>query len=148
MIKTEIVSSPLSDKPYIRRYMLWFTKRLCINIIYGDTEFVHSHPWNYFTLILWGGYDEKLIINGNEVTKRRYPGYFSFRKYSTYHRLCPIGSCAVTLFYRGKPKVGYTNFLINGKKIRDAKYWLMSGLTKKDLKEVDKNSTLKKDNIC
>lgn len=113
--------------------MPWFTNRICINVMYDDIDILHSHPWNYFTLMLWGGYDETILIDGKEVTKRRYPGWFSFKKYTDYHKVNPIRKRAITLFIRSKDKINGTRFYINGKAIRDMKYWKSLGCTRKQM---------------
>ena len=63
LINKQIVSLPSDDKKftYIVRYMPWFTSRVMVNFIYGDSGVLHSHPWSYFTFILWGGYKETII---------------------------------------------------------------------------------------
>jgi hypothetical protein len=135
LFKKEIIRLPLDDNDTKRivRYSLPFTDRLCINVMYGDIDILHSHPWNYFTLMLWGGYDETILIDGKEVTKRRYPGWFSFKKYTDYHKVNPIRKKAITLFIRSKDKINGTRFYINGKAIRDMKYWKSLGCTRKQM---------------
>jgi hypothetical protein len=137
LFKKEILRLPSENNKIKRivRYSLSFTDRLCINVMYGDIDILHSHPWNYFTLMLWGGYDETVLIDGKEVTKRRYPGWFSFKKYSDYHRVNPIRKKAITLFIRSKDKINGTRFYINGKVIRDAKYWKSIGCTREQMQQ-------------
>lgn len=110
--------------------MPWFTNRVCINVLYSDLPLPHSHPWNYFTLILWGGYEEKI----GESTKIRYPGYFSYRQHDKFHVLKPLGKRAITFFVRGKLKT-YTKVLIDGKEKRDVKHWLDMGCTKQQIND-------------
>jgi hypothetical protein len=119
--------------PYIVRYVPWFTDKVMINVIYGDSKVLHSHLWNYFTLILWGGYRETVIKDGQLVVKNRYPGWFSFRKHSEYHYLEPIKKKAITLFIRGKNKSNSYKYLVDGKEIRDVKYWMSLGCTRKQM---------------
>lgn len=140
MIKREKLTSPVDGRVYMTRYMPWFTKRLCINIIESDTEFMHNHPWDYFTLILWGGYRETVLVNGKETVKLRYPGYFSFRKYDNYHFVQPIKGRTITLFYRSKNKTKNTKFLINGREINELKYWYTTGISKSKLRNLSKNN--------
>lgn len=135
LIKKEVVYLPIENNEFehIVRYMPWFTNRVCINVMYGDIRVLHSHPWNYFTLMLWGGYDETVIIEDTRVVKRRYPGWFSFKKYSDYHRIEPIGKRAISLFIRGRERIKYTKFLVDGKEIRDIKYWKSIGCTREQI---------------
>lgn len=110
--------------------MPWFTDRVCINIIYTDIEHLHSHPWDYFTLILWGGYYETVYEDGKETTYTRRPGYFSRRSHGTFHRISPIKRVAVTFFIRSKKitKMGFAKYIVNGKVMSGAKYWLQRGI--------------------
>jgi len=133
-IRKEIVGTPRNDQPFIVRYMPWFTDRICLNIIYDDFGLLHSHPWNYFTLILWGGYKEEMLVNGKVVTKNRYTGYFTYRKKTQYHAITPLKKKAITLFIRGKLE-SYTKFMINGSEMRDMKYWRMIGYNRQDLEK-------------
>lgn len=142
IFRKEFVASPVYEESsvevtYIKRYMFDFARNFCINFIEGDDSFphLHNHPWDYFTLIIWGGYFETVNEDGKEVTKRRGPGYFSFRKYSDYHRIRPIGKRAITLFWRGKMKQPSTQFLVDGKPMRDMKYWMKQGYSKEYVKK-------------
>jgi hypothetical protein len=128
MIKTEIVRDPKDGSVFIKRYMLWFTKKVCVNVIYKDYEHMHCHPWNYFTLILWGGYTETVISDGQTKTVNRYPGYFTYRNYTEFHKISPLKSKAVTLFFRSGLKSKFSKFLVDGKTLPGAKYWLMQGV--------------------
>jgi hypothetical protein len=136
LINKQIVSLPSDDKKftYIVRYMPWFTSRVMVNFIYGDSGVLHSHPWSYFTFILWGGYKETIIKDGKLVTKNRYPGWFSYRKYSNFHQVEPLGKRCITFFIRGK-EIKHTKFLVDGKEIRDIKYWRSIGCTRQEIDE-------------
>ena len=135
LIKKHIISLPAEDNQfiYVVRYMPWFTDRVMINVIHGDTQILHSHPWSYFTLMLWGGYRETFFKNGKLVVKNRYPGWFSYKKYSEYHQVKPIGKKSITFFIRGKEKIGYAKYLIDGKEVRDIKHWARLGCTRQQI---------------
>lgn len=127
MIRTEIIRDPSDGTVFIKRYMLWFTKRVCINVIYKDYEHMHSHPWNYATVILYGGYKETVIENDNEVSYDRKPGYVSSRTFTQFHKISPLKDKAITLFFRSNLKAKFSKFLVNGKIMPGAKYWLLQG---------------------
>ena len=132
LIRKEIVSHPGSDTPFIVRYMPWFTDQICINIIHSDFGLLHSHPWNYFTFILWGGYREELKVDGKITVKNRLPGYFSYRNMNQYHSLTPLKKKVITLFIRGKLQ-SYTKFLVDNKEVRDMKHWKSLGYSRTDM---------------
>lgn len=40
----------------------------------------HDHPWDFWTLVLWGGYVESVLLpDGTKKVQRRWPGQLSFR---------------------------------------------------------------------
>ena len=126
---------------YMVRYMFDFFRNVCINVILGDDMIpglkeqsrvsgLHNHPWDYFTLVLWGGYYETLVIDGEQVTKKRRPGWFAFRKYNEYHSLRPINKKAITLFIRFKRRQFCTYYMVDDKPISEVRYWLKQGYSK------------------
>jgi hypothetical protein len=134
LIRKEIITLPSEENKieHIVRYMPWFTNRICINVLYGDIDILHSHPWNFFSFILWGGYYETLVEETGVTTHTRKPGFFCFRTMNQYHIIKPIKKYAVTLFVRGKIE-SYTKFLVNGKEMRDSKFWLSQGYSKQEI---------------
>ena len=49
------------ETPYMTQYSLSFFPRLRLNIIDdGDFE-MHTHPWNFTSIILYGGGTKKLL---------------------------------------------------------------------------------------
>jgi hypothetical protein len=64
----------------------------------SDSADLHDHPWNYFTLILKGGYWEETP----EGVFWRGPGYFTFRKAESLHRLIVKENPCWTLFIHTK----------------------------------------------
>lgn len=64
------------------------------------TNFYHNHPFNYVSIILKGGYNDKTIdTKTGEIKYHRY-NIFSIikRKYSIYHRIEEVKGDTVTLF--------------------------------------------------
>lgn len=124
------MSDPLDPTSiYIKRYMLWFTKRVCINVIYKEQDYPHSHPWDYMTIILWGGYRETIYDeDGTETTFTRKPFYIGRSKYTTFHRLYPLKTPVITLFFRSKVIDKFLKFIIDGKVISGARHWGKMGV--------------------
>lgn len=128
MIKIEDVIDPRDGSIFIRRYMLWFTKRACINVMYKDYEHFHCHPWNYLTIIVWGGYKETVFEGDREVEYIRKPGYISRRSFDQFHKVEPVKRKAITLFFRSKPLAKFSKFKVDGQILTGAKYWLKQGV--------------------
>lgn len=140
LYKIERVFNPEDGSVYIERYMLWFTDRICINIMYGDIGHLHSHPWDFHTLILWGGYEETIYRKGCESTHKRLPGYLGTTTVEDFHKIQLIKSKAISLFIRSKKKTkfGFANFIVDGKVVSDVKYWKSKGIGISDLKKLEK----------
>lgn len=62
----------------------WF--EVYIHGIYMEDldEHLHNHPWKIWTMILWGGYFEK--IHTGRIRLRR-PGHISYAKISDFHKI-------------------------------------------------------------
>jgi hypothetical protein len=107
------------DNPiYLIRYSLmttpWFAIKLH-RILLSDDDCLHDHPWDFISVILWGGYVEETfsIINGytyrHTRSRKRYgPGSFLWRPSPSPHRLI-ISKPATTLVitFRKKRKWGF-----------------------------------------
>jgi hypothetical protein len=127
-------------EPYLIRWYLFRCKRfqICLHhILLSDYDCLHDHPWKFITLILKGGYYERIprydrlfktelgntidnILNGriiaNEVVKKWYgPGSLLGRPAKWKHALeLPEGKTAWSL-------------LIMFKKERDWGFWTSKG---------------------
>ncbi len=99
-----------NKNPYLIRYYLLFPDSvesertdIPMNIFIhqfcrSDDPIYHDHPWNYFTLILKGGYWE----HTPQGTFWRGPGHFRFNR-GGYHWIeCPEPNKTWTLFFRGR----------------------------------------------
>lgn len=64
-----------------------------------EDKHLHNHPWNIFTLILKGSYEEKLINNEKNMFKLtiREPGHFATRLKDSYHKINRVFSPVTTL---------------------------------------------------
>tara|TARA_Y100000768_G_scaffold387958_2_gene381184 strand:- start:131 stop:817 length:687 start_codon:yes stop_codon:yes gene_type:complete len=88
-----------NQEPYIMRYYLVFKNRnlFPFNVFIhkilksDDDKDLHDHPWNFFHLILSGGYWEETVINGdlNAGTEKiwRAPGYWNIVASDYKHRI-------------------------------------------------------------
>jgi hypothetical protein len=87
-----------SIKDYLHRFTLLRLGRLHIRIhsIKSEdiTPFQHTHPFNYISIILSGGYVEKIR---NEILTHK-TGKFLFRSHSTPHRISQCFENTRTLF--------------------------------------------------
>jgi len=77
-----------SDELHFRRWRVislpWFS--IYIHGIYkaDEDEYLHNHPWNIWTMILWGGYFEKLR-GGNY--RLRTPGHMTYSNTKAFHKI-------------------------------------------------------------
>jgi hypothetical protein len=93
-----------ADSPYLTRYTLvstrWF--QLCVHVFHrSDADELHDHPWNFWTLILWRGYDERVsslsMPHSSQLLHHR-AGAFLYRPAEHMHRvILREGKPAVTL---------------------------------------------------
>jgi hypothetical protein len=88
------------DQDYMWRLILircWLF-RLYIHIfVDSDDECQHDHPWDFISLILWGGYWE---VDKNKKKKWHGPGSVLFRRASWQHQvIIPKGKRAYTIVF-------------------------------------------------
>lgn len=102
---------------YMHRWILetpWFTIRLHHILRSDEDRALHDHPWDFVSLILWGGYTEVTQwyspkgVDGLSGPRYDYfyrrfgPGNIIRRKASDLHRLeLPEGKTAWTLVFTG-----------------------------------------------
>lgn len=114
--------------------------KICINVIHQDTPDLHTHPWDYLTIILFGGYYERLLVNG--VIQKRKCGFGTilFRKSDQFHGIDLIGKKSVSLFIKLSKKTENTRWIKDGIEQGEAVFWLKQGYKKEDLKKMFKSS--------
>jgi hypothetical protein len=124
--RKRIIMDRTDSEPYLERYYVLFKERVKFpynifvhKFLKGDPDDVHDHPWNYFTIILSGGYYEWIPqFNADgakncEVRKWRGPGSFRFGRMHNYHRIeLKPGVNAWTLFFVG-PRKREWGFLVD-----------------------------------
>lgn len=145
--------------PYMDRYWLlriggdpdgypWFGARIH-HIRSSDSQHFHDHPWNFFSLILWGGYWEEqplkhlgsplfdAELHWDRETRESYVrtwrgrGSWVFRRATTWHRLrltdmprnppAPIEG-TWTLFITGRQVQDTWGHLVDGVKVPQRVY--------------------------
>lgn len=83
---------------------------------------LHDHPFDFSTRVLWGGYWEHLLVNGEEVRVWRKPGTVIFHRAEDLHRLeLEDGRQTWTLFWCG-PKYREWGFLTKDGWVDEATY--------------------------
>jgi len=68
---------------YMRRYRLIHNKLFCLYIhrfFKSDDETHHDHPWNFFTWVIDGGYDEERLISKTYSKFKVWPASFEKKK--------------------------------------------------------------------
>ena len=87
---------------HFQRWSIFSSKKFSIYIhkIYKHDEdkFVHSHPWNLWTIILQGSYDEKLMLKEGKfkTVKRRFL-HFAFRSREAFHKIEKVHEPVISL---------------------------------------------------
>lgn len=114
--RKRIIYDRQGHEPYLTRYYLFIKdrKKFPFNVMLhkihrsdSDPE-LHDHPWNFFTIILNGGYWEWTPIYnsvGEYISDKKTwkgPGSIIFHKSTDYHRLeLPDNTTTTTLFFMG-----------------------------------------------
>lgn len=125
---------------YGTRYSIFgLIDRICINVIYDDIDYFHSHPWDYVSIILWGGYKETIWKDGKETVKIHKIGSIIRHKHSDFHRLKVLNKRTINLFFMSKKKRTHINIVRDNKPIHEAKFWLLEGISIKTLKNIYNN---------
>lgn len=94
-------------KPYLIRITLFKCSYFSVKIhkaLISDPAIPHDHPWNYLSIILWGGYYEETILESGAWKQKWYkPGSMLYRKGNKFHKLIlPEGKYSVSLIFVGK----------------------------------------------
>ena len=98
--RKRVIMDRVNDEPYLERYYIflkdrtWFPFNLFLHkFLKGDPDEPHDHPWNYFTIILKGGYWEWIPQFNNqgekigELAHWRGVGHFRICGARSYHRI-------------------------------------------------------------
>lgn len=85
----------------------------------------HSHPWNFWSLILKGGYEENFTSKNERENSTHIRKFLSlgFRFYDDYHKVVKLFSPTWTLVLTSPRNVNYTwGYLVNGKHVNFDEY--------------------------
>ena len=110
--RRKIIHDKTTGQPYLERYYLLIKDRaefpfnvFLHKFINGDNDEIHDHPWNFFHIILSGGYWEYITINEDGETldqgiKKvwREPGYYNFASHNYKHKIVLGDVRPLTLF--------------------------------------------------
>lgn len=134
----KVVSLP--DKPDVERITSYgigkLTDRVCINVLGEEIPYMHSHPWNFVSFILWGGYKETRLVNGKEVEKSCRPGSVLYRKHDEFHKVTPLKGKAITLIFKSKPVTSSFSYYQDGIVYSVTKFWMKQNYSKDQLKNI------------
>jgi len=111
-----VIMDRVDGEPYLERYYVFLRDRdrfpfnvFVHKFLKSDPTDVHDHPWNFFTVVLRGGYWEwrpQFDAQGCKITEiARWCGPGSFRRAgaNTYHRIeLDPGITCWTLFVPGR----------------------------------------------
>lgn len=140
---TQHVTLPTDNCASIRiaRYSInGLQEKVCINVIYQDTPFLHTHPWDYVTVILYGGYYESLLI-GSKIHRRKCGfGTILLRGHDQFHGIELIKGRSVSLFIKLRKKSSNTRWIKDNIEQGEASFWLKQGYKKEDLKRMFERS--------
>lgn len=106
---------------YLHRFTLIKVGKLHIRlhrILSKDmTTLYHNHPFNYISIILFGGYKEKVLTNNKEQTLSHKFLSIIKRDNTTYHRIEQVKKNTITLFitYKNNNKWNAINTITNHK---------------------------------
>lgn len=110
---------------HFQRWRILSTKYFSIyihRIFKEDSDYhLHSHPWNYFSFILSGGYEEASLYYNSVEYKNMLPMSFSFRKHGTFHKINTLFKTTTTLFVTGERKYSW-GYFVDGEVVANEDY--------------------------
>lgn len=130
-----VIMDRVNGEPYLERYYVFLRDRdrfpfnvFVHKFLKSDPTDVHDHPWNFFTVILRGGYWEwrpQFDADGRKITEvAKWCGAGSFRRAgaNTYHRIeLDPGVTCWTLFVPGIKRRDW-GFLVQNKWVQWQQY--------------------------
>lgn len=88
---------------YLHRWQVFQLGRLKVRVhdilTADETPFLHTHPFNYVSVVLSGGYTEQLLCDGNLVERSYKTGSVITHTNKTYHRISAVLPNTKTLFF-------------------------------------------------
>lgn len=120
------VFNPYTKEPgprYIKQFPGLPSSRIHHILRADDDRHTHDHPFNAWTLILAGWYDEELLdANGNTYIVRRDAGYYGPINWGQQHRIIQVSKGGVWTLFTIFKVFGSWGFFIGGHKIASDEY--------------------------
>lgn len=117
-----------SGELHFKRWRLFATPWFDVNIhaIYkaDQDKHMHNHPWNIWTMVLWGGYHEmyRKEKDGSITRKPRIILNMRYANTNQYHKIEQmISKKCITLAIMSKRKSDW-GYLVNGEHIQHEEY--------------------------
>jgi hypothetical protein len=114
------------NNPYLIRWVAdfkWFSIRLHVWKGQDDPRAHHDHAWNFYTFVLWGGYNE--ITPNGTVRLDRFS--LHYRKAEHKHTVVPYKIPTITILLTG-PERRKWGFWVNGTKfVKKRRYFFQYG---------------------
>lgn len=123
----ESMTDTKTGRTQIIRFYPFPTRRFAINVIYFEYDGFHNHLWNFASLILYGGYKELFMTRSHRMRK---PLSYGFINHKDFHNLELLADKSISLMWRGKQKVKYCKYFVDGQLINEYKYWRQQGYSK------------------
>lgn len=86
---------------------------------HDEDRHLHSHPWNFLTVVLTGAY---LALGQDGSTTVKIPGTFSRMSRHGFHKIGRILDGPVKTLFFAWGKRSPWHYLVNGEKVESAKY--------------------------
>lgn len=96
----------------------WFSIRFHWWVAGDPVEFQHTHPWNFLTFVLWGGYDDVGVARPTDYVRAPCVRY---RPYTWRHSVINVRPNSFTIVLTGKV-ITQWRFWIWGHEV-DEKTW-------------------------
>jgi hypothetical protein len=116
---------------HFQRYRVFACKFFSIYLHFiaksDEDKHPHSHPWNFFSLVLWGGYAETLTTHKTNIVSHHARSILScsHRFYDDYHKIVLVKP-TWTLVFVSPNKDDYDwGYLVNGCHVRHENYRIM-----------------------
>lgn len=109
-----------------------FQGKVLINVIYGEYDLFHTHISSFFSIILYGGYSER-IWNGGENYTERSVNFWNKKRHDEVHLTDLYKEKCISLLFFGPFKTRQFRYLVDGKLIWGLRYWKQKGFSKEDV---------------
>lgn len=120
----------LKDCPYMKRWVIvlfGYSIRIHYWVKSDDTRFYHSHPWNFFTFILFGSYTDVSFDPATKKTEEEVLNTFNLRyRPANHYHYVKVNKPTLTLVLAG-PKIQNWGFWVNNHLMRPLRFFSRYG---------------------